>query len=74
MENIKFPIAFATIYLFVYAALCGFDSTFSIAVFMFSLSPIPVIYMVYQVLTKGVESKKTFSDYFYDDVDQKRNH
>lgn len=72
MEKIKKPIALTTIYLFVYAFTCHFSSTTQIAILLFSLSPLPIIWMVLRVLKDGEASKLEFTERFYEDEDYKR--
>lgn len=73
MKKIKWPIilvtAFAVCYQFT--PYLGFsDKTIFI---LFMISPIAVLWMAYKILKDGVPSGRTFDDYFYDDLDYKRN-
>ncbi len=69
MKNIKFPVYFSTVYLFIYTLLAQYEATQFLVPLLFAVSPFVVIGMVYWVLKYGVESKKTFDDSFYDDVE-----
>jgi hypothetical protein len=67
MEKIKTPIFLTTLYVFIYLMVCELDSTAQWAIMLFSLSPLPVIWMVYRVLRDGTPSPHTFKEKFYDD-------
>jgi len=71
MKNIRFPIWFTTIFLFVYAGLSQYEPAYVVMPWLFIASPFLVIWMVYRVLKDGEESTRTFDEYFYDDVDIK---
>lgn len=68
MKSIKYPILIATAYLVVYVVLMSIhmEWTLRLGLFLFSLSPIPVIWMVYRVLKDGKPSKYTFDERFYE--------
>ena len=53
LTNSNFSVAFVSVYLVVYCVLLHIESTQQIGVFMFALSPLPVIWMVYSVLRYG---------------------
>lgn len=72
MEKIKTPILLSTLYVFVYLAACELDESLRLPVFLFSLSPLPVIWMVYRVLRDGTPSAFTFKERFYDDYNYVR--
>jgi hypothetical protein len=74
MEKIKTPILLTTLYVFVYLAVCELDESLRLAIFLFSLSPLPLIWMVYRVLRDGQPSAYTFKDKFYEDHDYVRTH
>ena len=74
MEKIKTPILLTTLYVFVYLAVCELDPTARWAIMLFSLSPVPVIWMVYRVLRDGTPSTFTFKEKFYDDHNYVRTH
>jgi hypothetical protein len=67
MEKIKTPILLTTLYVFIYLMVCELDTTARWAIMLFSLSPLPVIWMVYRVLRDGTPSEYTFKEKFYDD-------
>jgi hypothetical protein len=69
MEKIKAPILIATIYLFVYAITAQFETNIQLTIMLFSLSPLPVIWMVWRVLRDGTPSQFTFQERFYEDYD-----
>ncbi|MFN4124158.1 MAG: hypothetical protein ACK4GL_12745, partial [Flavobacteriales bacterium] len=69
MKSTQIAIAFATIYLMVYALLCAIESAIPIAMMMFSISPFVVIGMVYTIIRYGSPSKHTFEDRMYEDKD-----
>ncbi|GEO12158.1 hypothetical protein [Segetibacter aerophilus] len=50
MKNYKFATAFVTLYLIVYTVLLRLKVPLNISLFMFSLSPFLVVWMVYAVL------------------------
>jgi hypothetical protein len=69
MRPILFPVIAATVYLFVYSYLAFTETWVWLVIWMFVLSPMVVIWMVYKVLKNGIPSTRTFDEYFYDDVD-----
>jgi len=71
MKNIKFPVYFTTSFLFIYTLMAQFEPTQFLIPWLFLISPLVVIWMVVHVLKDGVESKKTFDESFYEDVDMK---
>ncbi|MGY6560502.1 MAG: hypothetical protein ACXITV_00185 [Luteibaculaceae bacterium] len=66
MDSIKFPLMFATYYLFIYVIFASVGTLNQLAMFLFSLSPVIVIWMVIRVLKDGKPSEKTFETDFYD--------
>ncbi|MDX1904928.1 MAG: hypothetical protein SFU27_12290 [Thermonemataceae bacterium] len=66
MQKIRFVIWFATAYLFFYTTTPYWTPAY-ITMFLFSLSPFVVMYMVWRVLTKGTPSHLTFEEAFYED-------
>ena len=73
MKNIKIPVFVTTLYLFVYAIISQVPETYRLTLLLFSISPLPVLWMVYRVLRFGKPSDKTFSDFFYEDVNIRRS-
>lgn len=68
MESIKPVVIFTTLYLLTYTILGSFDFVpAKLVLFLFSLSPFLVIYMVIRILTGGAPSELTFEDAFYED-------
>jgi len=67
------PVVLAvTFYLICYILLLLSDETFHIAILLFALSPIVIIWMVFTVLKQEYKGTKTFKEYFYEDVDEAR--
>jgi hypothetical protein len=50
MKNYKFSTIFVTIYLVVYTVITRLEISPRVALFMFSISPFLVIWMVYTIL------------------------
>jgi hypothetical protein len=67
MNSYLFPVYLTTAVLLVYvtAILVGLNA--AIIMFIFSVSPVCVIWMVYRVLTANVEVKATFDEKWYED-------
>lgn len=67
MNSYLFPVYMTTAVLIVYvtAILAGINA--AIIMFIFSISPAFVIWMVYRVLTANVEVKSTFDEKWYED-------
>jgi len=63
------PVVFMTFYLAVYLVLLLYPATVRLAMFMFSISPFLIVWMVIRVLKHGVPSKRKFEDYFYEDAE-----
>ena len=70
--NNIFAVWFTSFYLLMYVVLLQSGFGLQAGVFMFSLSPIFIIWMVISVLKDDYRSKKTFDEYFYEDMDIKR--
>jgi hypothetical protein len=71
MKGIWFPVMFVSIFLAIYVVL-AYLSFERIVSLMFVVSPFLIIWMVFRVLKDGKPSGRTFSEYFYDDVDYRR--
>jgi Flp pilus assembly protein TadB len=71
MKGSWFPIMFVTAFLAVYMVLSYLSFEVLVSA-MFLISPFLVIWMVYRVLRYGKPSGRTFSEYFYDDMDHRR--
>jgi hypothetical protein len=52
MKSLSLPLAFSTIYLVIFTLVAGLEVDWSIrvALMMFSLSPLPVLWLVWRVL------------------------
>ncbi|MCH8546160.1 MAG: hypothetical protein LAT54_05460 [Cryomorphaceae bacterium] len=72
MEKIKLPIILTTIYLFLFVVISTFDALLALTFLLVSLSPIPIIWMVYRVLRDGTPSPHTFEERFYEDYEYER--
>jgi predicted signal transduction protein with EAL and GGDEF domain len=72
MEKIKLPIMIATAYLVVFVITLSFSSILAISMLLVSLSPLPIIWMVYRVLRDGIPSEFTFEERFYEDYEYQR--
>ncbi len=67
MDNPVIPVLIVTGFLLVYIVALGLDLNLSIILFMFSISPVLIIWMVYRVLTSSETSSYTFKERFYED-------
>lgn len=72
MEKIKMPILIATAYLVVFVITLGFSQILTLSMLLVSLSPLPIIWMVYKVLRDGTPSAFTFEERFYEDYNCER--
>jgi hypothetical protein len=74
MKKYKFSIAIATIYLILYVVLFQLNTPGLILGLMFLLSPIPVLWMVYQILKNGTYTGKDLGkeEFGYQDVDKNK--
>lgn len=72
MKNYLSPVLVVTGYLIVYVAAIALRLNMGLILFMFSISPLLIFWMVYKVLTSGVQVDNTFEDKWYDDG-EKRN-
>lgn len=68
LQNATFAGLFSTAYLFIFVLLVALGYG-DMAMIMFLLSPLLIIWLVYTVLHHGKPSGRTFDEYFYDDVD-----
>lgn len=73
MEKIKWPVIIVTAYAFFYQFTPAIGFSDQVIMTLFMVSPIPVLWMVYKILKNGIPSQRTFDEYFYEDVDYKRN-
>lgn len=65
--NIKFPVLFATAYLFVYLMVVYFSTYFGLAFLTFSLSPVVLTWMAFRILKGNYSGTLTFDESFYED-------
>lgn len=66
------PILIATAYLVVFVVTLGFSQILALSMLLVSLSPLPIIWMVYKVLRDGTPSSFTFEERFYEDYTYER--
>lgn len=67
MEKIKFPILITTLFMLSVNLMPFLGVAYSIILFLLSISPIIVIWMVLKTLKEGVASEKTFETHWYED-------
>jgi hypothetical protein len=67
MKNYLFPVYLVTAVLIVYVTAIQANLHTALILFVFSLSPALVIWMVYKVLTADVEVTSTFEEKWYED-------
>lgn len=72
MKNYLFPVVLVTAYLIIYVTAIQVQISTAVILFMFSISPILLLWMVYKVLTADVKVKHTFEEKFYCDVPEMR--
>lgn len=67
MKNYLFPVLLLTGYLIIYITVIELNLDISLILFMFSLSPLLLIWMIYKVLTSEVKPDYTFEEKWYED-------
>jgi hypothetical protein len=67
MKNYLFPVYLVTAFLLVYVTAIQASLNTGLILFMFSISPLPIIWMVYKVLTADVVVESTFEEKWYED-------
>jgi len=67
MKNYLFPVYLVTSFLILYVTAIQANLNTALILFMFSISPFPVIWMVYKVLTADVKVDSTFEEKWYED-------
>lgn len=67
MKNYLFPVFVTTGFLIVYLTVILVNLNTALILFLFSISPIPMIWMVYNVLTADTDSAYTFEERWYED-------
>lgn len=68
LKSPRFALWFVSLFLLVYTAGASAGMPYGIVTFMFLLSPVLVLWLVYSVLRYGKPSGRTFDEYFYDDA------
>ncbi|MFD2199957.1 hypothetical protein [Shivajiella indica] len=68
MKNYLFPVYLVTSFLMVYVTAIQVNLNTGIILFFFSISPLPIIWMVYKVLTADVQVNSTFEEKWYEDM------
>jgi hypothetical protein len=71
--NIGVAIWCSTIILTLYSFLAASALTPMLVCWIFTLSPLVVLWLVFSVLMDKHQIEKTFDDYFYQDADMRRN-
>lgn len=66
-------VSIVTLILFIYIGLLRFESTRSIAIFLFLISPFLIVWMVYIVLRKGSYDGKELGDEEFGYCDRDKN-
>jgi len=72
MKKYLIPVMIVTGYLLVYATAIGLELRLNFILFMFSISPILILWMVYRVLTADVHVGNTFEDKWYEDGEERK--
>lgn len=72
MKNYLIPVFAVTGYLIIYLVTIGLELHIRLILFLFSLSPVALLWMVYKVLKADVVVKNTFEDKWYEDGLQRR--
>ncbi|WP_114750206.1 hypothetical protein [Pleomorphovibrio marinus] len=67
MKNYLIPVFVATGFLLIYITAIFVNLNTAIILFLFSLSPLILIWMVFKVLKAEVETPFTFDDRWYED-------
>ena len=73
MKTVQLTITLVTLSLLVFQSAPFIGISSEVISYMFMMSPVLVISMVYIVLKYGEPSKYTFDERFYDDLDYERN-
>lgn len=66
------PIFVVTGYLFIYWLAIQLELNFRLILFMFSISPVLLLWMVYKVLTADVPVTHTFDEKWYEDGEKRK--
>jgi hypothetical protein len=73
MQKIKWPVISVSGFAIFYQLTPYFGFPDQTIMALFIIAPLPVIWMAFKILKNGIPSQRTFDEYFYDDVDYKRN-
>ncbi|MFC4871005.1 hypothetical protein [Negadavirga shengliensis] len=69
MKSYLLPVFVTTSFLLVYIVAIVVDLHTAIILMMFSVSPVLILWMVFRVLKAQVDSRYTFEDRWYEDLD-----
>jgi hypothetical protein len=72
MKNFLMPVFVVTGYLFIYWFAIQLELNFRLILFMFSISPVLLLWMVYKVLTADVPVTHTFDEKWYEDGEKRK--
>ncbi|EON76677.1 hypothetical protein ADIS_3127 [Lunatimonas lonarensis] len=67
MNSFLTPVYLVTGFLIIYLTVLVVDLSMGVILFMFSASPVLVLWMVYRVLRADVDSAYTFEEKWYED-------
>ena len=70
MKNYLIPVFTVTGYLLVYIVSIGLELHIRLILFMFSISPAFILWMVYRVLKANVLVDHTFDEKWYEDLEE----
>ena len=71
MKKYLIPVWTVTGYLLVYVVAIGLELHIRLILFMFSISPILILWMVYRVLKADVKVDHTFDEKWYEDLSKR---
>ena len=69
MKNYLIPVFTVTGYLLIYIVSIGLELHIRLILFMFSISPVLILWMVYRVLKAKVLVSHTFEEKWYEDLE-----
>ncbi|MCH7413247.1 hypothetical protein MM213_07120 [Belliella sp. R4-6] len=67
MKNFLSPVYWVTAILIIYVTFLFTNINIAVILFIFSVSPLLILWMVYKVLTADVEVESTFEEKWYED-------
>lgn len=70
MKKYLIPVFTVTGYLLVYIVSIGLELHIRLILFMFSISPVLILWMVYRVLKAHVLVDHTFEEKWYEDLEE----